>query len=258
MDEKVIGINDSEFSDSYSYLLGTEVSLNKTSHLNGGFLLISMGISEKGIAEVVGYTQTKSSNKKESYMNFLGNLLDRGVRSPLLWTGPDNCEFTESVLEVYRKADLQHCIRHKIFSSLKSVSMLDQEFFKYGLEQVFKQKDIGSFLRAMNHFRLQWKDRYPDITDSLEENMMFLMTFFKYPTPVHPFIKSSSLLHTLVKQIIEKVNLDPLSIQDIDSWLPFLCQQRNQILINHPLIAFNNINPQSAIICKEKYHTIHA
>lgn len=251
-------INNKECSDIYSCLLATEIPLDKSSQLNNQYLLVAMVISVDGIAEIVGYTKTRDDNKKESYMNFLGNLLDRGIRSPLLWTGPDNSEFTESVLEVFRKADLQHCIRHKIYSSLKSVSMLDKEFFKYGLEQVFKQKDIGTFLRSMNHFRMQWKEKYIDITDSLEENMMFLMSFFKYPKSVHPFIKCSSLLLTLVRSVTEKLNQDSQCLQDIDNWLPALCTQRNQILKNHPLLAFHEVSAQTASICKEKYHSIYA
>jgi putative transposase len=257
MERALTNWNTREFSDIYPYLFGTEISLsqfNKSDIL----LLITLGISENGVSEILGYSLSKHVHKKEAYMTYLGKLMDQGIRSPLLLTGPDGSEFTESVMEVFRRSDLQHCVRQKINSSVKTVEGIDIDLFKEGLTNVFRQNDIGCFLREMSQFRMQWKNKYNDVTESLEENMTFLMTFFKYPDSIRQYIKSSSLLRSTVRQLLVKISEEPDSMQDLDQLLASLCIARNRILMNHPLPAFQKSSEQSAMLIKEKYHSILA
>jgi putative transposase len=258
MEETNRSWNDRNFKDSYLYLLGAELPLNKYNQKVDKVLLMTLGIRENGIAEILAYSTTGADNKKDTYMNFLSLMYDRGIRSTLIWTGPDSSEFSESVMEVYRRSDLQHCTRQKIVSSLLFVDPFDQDVFQYGIRQVFRQKDIGTFLTEMNHFRMQWKNKYSTLTDSLEENMTFLMTFFKYPELIHPYIKSSSMLHIIFRHIIAKTMDDPELILDLDSWLPSLCQEKNKFLEHHPVAVFQKISQESSLLLREKYHTIHA
>lgn len=245
--------NSRPFPDSYPYLIASEINFSNFCRESDTVVLMALGVQEDGYAKVLGYFLTKPVTKKESYLKFMSTLYSRGIRTPLIWTGPDNSEFSEAVMDTYRRSDLQHCVRQKIQSILRQIDSLDKDLFSFGLSYVLHQKELGFFLREMNRFRSQWQNKYPEITDALEEHMTFLMTFFKYPSLIHPFIKSSALLHTLSNQIISKISTDPFSTLDIDSWLTLLCRDRNLALGKHPMSVFPKVSKEISILYIDKY-----
>lgn len=258
MKEREVVWNQRSFPANFPFLMASEISFGKYYSGLDKVLILALGIQGDGVTEILSYTTSREVFKKDTYLNFMTNLNDRGIRNPLLWTGPDGPEFTEATMEVFRRSDIQHCVRQRVFSSLRKVEEIDKNIFQVGLNDVFKQKEIGSFLRGMSHFRNQWKSKYTDITDSLEEHLTFSMTFFKYPPLIHPYIKSSFLLHNLQRQIINQILENSESAENLDSWLPSLAMERNQFLEKHPIPVFHQICQETTLQIKEKYNPIHA
>ena len=211
-------------------------------------------MNTNGYAEIIGFTPATEPNKREIYLNYLSNLSDQGIMSPLLWTGPDNNDFTGSVMDIYRKSELQHCVKQKIFTLLKYVKDPDKDLFQYGLQHVFRQKEIKSFLHEMNAFRSIWSQQYSDLMDSLEEKSTFLMTFFKFPELLHPYIKSSSLLLGTIRSIYD-LEIDPtLSFKKLEQKLIPLCQDANDQFRKNMIDAFIRTTDETEFIYKTKYH----
>jgi len=245
-------------SDQFPFLFESEMPIYSEEHNTTYFLMVTLGIRTTGIAEIIGYSKITERNKKESYYKLLLNLVDRGLHSPILWVGPDHDDFSQSILEVFRKSDLQHCIRHKIQSLMVKVNPSDQVEFHLGLKRIFSQPKLNLFIHEMNHFRNQWNHQYAGLIEMLEEQLTFLMTFFKFPVMLHPYIKSSIILHGFMQKINREISSNHLSIFAIDQWLNPLCQWQNMKFEQHPIRAFLNSYIESTLIFNTKYHAIHA
>ena len=79
------------------------------------------------------------------WLSVLTDLNNRGLNDVLIACADNLKDFTEAILSVYPKAQVQKCIVHQIRNSLKYVASKDQKEFMRDLKPVYRAttKDLA-------------------------------------------------------------------------------------------------------------------
>lgn len=96
-----------------------------------------LGITKDGHKELLGM-YVSASEGASFWLGVLTDLQNRGVEDILI-TCIDNLKgFSEAVLTIFPKSEVQTCVVHQIRNSLKYVASKDQKEFMRDLKTVFK------------------------------------------------------------------------------------------------------------------------
>ena len=92
--------------------------------------------------------------------------------------------FTEAILSVYPKTQVQLCIVHQIRNSLKYIASKDQKEFMKDLKKVYKAvtKDVAE--DELLNLEEKWGSKYPVVIESWQRNWEQLSQYFQYTEPI--------------------------------------------------------------------------
>src|SRR5690625_3431486 len=96
-----------------------------------------LGINRNGYKQVLG-SYISESEGANFWLQVLTDLQNRGLEDILIACTDNLNGFTEAILSVYPKAEVQSCIVHQIRNSLKYVASKDQKAFMKDLKRVYK------------------------------------------------------------------------------------------------------------------------
>jgi putative transposase len=145
-------------------------------------LLVVIGVTESGHKELIA-VQEGYRESKESWLNVLRSLIDRGFKAPLLAIGDGALGFWSAIgeLEEFQKTKWQRCWVHKIANVLNKLPKRVQSEVKSLLHEMMKAPDLDSATKAKNRFQSIYSDKYPKAVTCLEKDWSKLITFFDFP-----------------------------------------------------------------------------
>src|SRR5690606_11172410 len=142
-----------------------------------------LGITKEGKKEILGMYVSESEGAN-FWLQVLTNLQNRGLKDILIACTDNLTGFSEAILSVYPKADIQLCVIHQIRNSLKYVASKDQKPFMQELKKVYKAdtKDLAE--TALLELEEKWGQKYPVVLRSWHNNWERLSTYFQYSAPI--------------------------------------------------------------------------
>lgn len=145
-------------------------------------LLVVMGVTDKGkkvlLAVVPGYRESK-----ESWLNVLRSLRDRGMTAPHLAVADGAAGFWSALreLEHYKETKEQRCWVHKIKNVLDKCPKSLQHNVKSQLHEMMMAPNEETSTKVKNNFEKGFEDKYPKMVSCLTKNWGELMTFYSMP-----------------------------------------------------------------------------
>ena len=132
---------------------------------------------------------------------FNGFKQPRGVDDILIACTDNLKGFSEAILSIYPKAEIQSCIIHQIRNSLKYVASKDQKEFMADLKLVYKAttKDIAE--EKLLELADKWGEKYPIVIESWQNNWEKLSTYFAYTAPIRKLIYTTNTVEGYHRQI---------------------------------------------------------
>jgi putative transposase len=113
-----------------------------------------MGINEEGHKEIIDFRLMGGSGESSiNWKEMLADLKERGLKDPLVVVGDGLPGLREAVFEVYPEADFQHCILHKVKSSLAKVKKRDEMAVSEDLKEIYFQQDKKGFEEKFEVFK---------------------------------------------------------------------------------------------------------
>lgn len=145
-------------------------------------LLVVMGVTDKG-KKVLLSIEAGYRESKESWLNVLRSLRDRGMTTPLLAVADGAAGFWSALreLEHYKKTKEQRCWVHKIKNVLDKCPKSLQSNVKSQLHEMMTAPDEETSTKIKNNFENGFKDKYPKMVSCLTKNWAELMTFYSMP-----------------------------------------------------------------------------
>src|SRR5699024_11069280 len=144
-----------------------------------------------GYKEVVDMYMSESEGAN-FWLQVLTDLQNRGLDDILIACTDNLKGFTEAILSIYPKTEVQLCIVHQIRNSLKYVASGDQKEFMKELKRVYRA--TGKDVSEDEPLKLEdkWGQKYPVVIESWNNNWDQLSEYFKYTQPIRKLIYTSN------------------------------------------------------------------
>src|SRR5690625_1302318 len=159
-----------------------------------------LGINRNGYKQVLG-SYISESEGANFWLQVLTDLQNRGLEDILIACTDNLNGFTEAILSVYPKAEVQSCIVHQIRNSLKYVASKDQKAFMKDLKRVYKADTLDMAELALDELADTWRSKYPIVIDSWRNNWEKLTTYFQYSAPIRKLIYTTNAVEGYHRQI---------------------------------------------------------
>src|SRR5882762_4430293 len=163
------------------------------------FLVIGIGLDGK--KEVLTASTLWGNEVLESWRKVLIVLKNRGLVRVLLLVTDDFSGLAPMMNSLFPSSDHQLCTVHLLRNAQRHLSLEDYTTFREAWREI---QTASSFESAQAKFRAlldQLRPKNKAWVEHLEKRTANYLTFIKYPTPIHPQLRSTNLPEGLNNQI---------------------------------------------------------
>ncbi|QQE77275.1 IS256 family transposase [Alicyclobacillus sp. SO9] len=184
---------------SVIYLDGIYIKLKRTT-VDSEVVYLAMGINEDGYRQILGF-YVGGKESANGWKDVLKDLYNRGVHEVLLGVFDGLPGLEEAFREIYSKADVQHCVVHKVRSTFPKIRVGDKTEFLSDLKTVYTAPDKDLAVAAFDTVKDKWGKKYSKEIQSWEGQLSTLLTFYKYPKLIRHAIYTSNAIERTNKEL---------------------------------------------------------
>jgi putative transposase len=188
---------------SVIYLDGLYVKL-KRSTVSGEVVYFAMGIDEDGHRQILGF-YVGGQESANGWREVLKDLYTRGAEEVLLGVFDGLPGLDAAFRETYPKADVQHCVVHKVRSTFPKIRIQHKTEVIEDLKTIYTAADHDLAKAAFDTVKAKWGKTYPKEMRSWEEQLPTLLTFYKYPALIKEAIYTSNPIERMNKEIRKRL-----------------------------------------------------
>src|SRR5690606_35727226 len=159
-----------------------------------------LGVNKEGHKEVLGMYISESEGAN-FWLQVLTDLQQRGLEDILIACTDNLKGFTEAILGVFPKTQVQKCIVHQIRNSLKYVSSKDQKEFLRDLKLVYRATNKQTAEDRLLDLDEKWGQKYPVVIESWQRNWEELSQYFEYAEPIRKIIYTTNAVEGFHRQV---------------------------------------------------------
>lgn len=159
-----------------------------------------LGINKEGHKEVLGMYISESEGAN-FWLQVLTDLQQRGLNDVLIACTDNLKGFSEAILSVFPKTQIQKCIVHQIRNSLKYVASKDQKVFMKDLKLVYKAINKNVAEDELLNLEEKWGEKYPIVIESWQRNWEELSQYFEYTEPIRRIIYTTNAVEGFHRQV---------------------------------------------------------
>ncbi|MFF2091824.1 IS256 family transposase [Paenibacillus sp. NPDC058174] len=188
---------------SVIYLDGLYVKL-KRSTVSGEVVYFAMGIDEDGHRQILGF-YVGGQESANGWRDVLKDLHQRGAQEVLLGVFDGLPGLEEAFREIYPKADVQHCVVHKVRATFPKIRVQHKSDFLNDLKTIYNALDHDLALAAFDTVKAKWSKLYPKEIQSWENQLSTLLAFYSYPSAIKEAIYTSNPIERMNKEIRKRL-----------------------------------------------------
>jgi transposase-like protein len=188
---------------SVIYLDGLYVKL-KRGTVNGEVVYFAMGIDEDGHRQILGF-YVGGQESANGWREVLKDLYSRGATEVLLGVFDGLSGLEEAFRETYPKADVQHCVVHKVRATFPKIRVMHRVEFISDLKTIYNALDHDSAVASFNTVNTKWGKLYPKEMQSWKDQLPTLLAFYKYPAQIKEAIYTSNPIERMNKEIRKRL-----------------------------------------------------
>ena len=159
-----------------------------------------LGINKEGRKEILGIYISESEGAN-FWLQVLTDLNNRGLKDILIACTDNLKGFTQAILSVFPKTEVQLCIVHQIRNSLKFVASKDQKDFMKDLKKVYQATNKEIAEDELVNLEDKWGSKYPVVIKSWLANWEHLSQYFKYTAPIRKIIYTTNAVEGYHRQV---------------------------------------------------------
>lgn len=159
-----------------------------------------LGVTKEGKKEVLGMYISENEGAN-FWLQVLTDLNNRGLQDILIACTDNLKGFSEAILSIFPKTQIQKCIVHQIRNSLKYVASKDQKEFLMDLKLVYKAVNKALAEDELLKLSEKWEKKYPIVIESWHRNWEELSTYFQYTEPIRRIIYTTNAVEGFHRQV---------------------------------------------------------
>jgi transposase-like protein len=137
----------------------------------------------------------------DSWLSFLHDLVERGLKEPVLVISDGNPGLKKALKRVWPWALPQRCQRHKWLNLLAKVPKQFQAELKQLVQQVFRAESYEEGLRRGRALIARFQDRYPSAMECLEKDLEACRLYLKFPEAHQKRIRTTNGLERIIEEL---------------------------------------------------------
>jgi putative transposase len=240
---------------SVIYLDGLYVKL-KRSTVSGEVVYFAMGIDEDGHRQILGF-YIGGQESANGWRDVLKDLYSRGATEVLLGVFDGLPGLEDAFREVYPKADVQHCMVHKVRSTFPKIRVQHKTEVINDLKTIYTAPDHDVALAAFDTVKAKWGKLYPKEMKSWEDQLPTLLTFYKYPSLIKDAIYTSNPIERMNKEIRKRLKpMNSLTNMDAAEKIVYLDTiEYNERFASRVIRGFGNLEVKKKLteMFEERY-----
>jgi len=163
------------------------------------FLVIGIGLDGK--KEVLCASTFWGSEVLDSWRKVLLDLKNRGLTRVLLIVTDDFSGLAPMLKSLFPNSDHQLCTVHLLRNAQRHLSLEDYSAFKEAWREIQAASSFESAQTKLRALLDQLRPNNKAWVEHLEKRVTHYLAFIKYPTPLHPQLRSTNLPEGLNNQI---------------------------------------------------------
>ena len=163
-------------------------------------VLIAVGINWEGRRQILG-VELANRESQTSWREFLVGLRERGLHGVELVVSDDHAGLKRAVVEVLPEAAWQRCYVHFLRNALDHLPRKADDDCLQELRWLYDRRNGEEARRDLGAWLERWQEKYPKLTDWVEENIKQTWTFYRLPRQHHRHMKSTNMLERFNEEI---------------------------------------------------------
>jgi putative transposase len=178
------------------YLDALYVKMRHEGRVENRAVYVAVGIGLDGFKDVLGlWTVDKEGSK--SWLTFMTDFRNRGVRDVLIVCVDGLNGFPEAIEAVFPKALVQLCIVHLIRNSLKYVNWKERKLVAADLRAVYTAPTAEAAEQELSRFGDKWDKRYPAIRSTWQRQWERIIPFFAFTPEIRKVMYTTNAIESL-------------------------------------------------------------
>lgn len=190
----------------YVYMDGIYLKKNWGGTIENVAILVAIGVNSEGNREVIGAAEGGREDK-ESWLRFLRDLKERGLKGVRLMVGDKCLGLLEAIRETFPATLYQRCMVHFMRNVLCDVPRTRGKEVGAMLKAIYAQEDKAACLRKAEEVAQKLRDtRLKHAADTLLSGIQETLTYTDFPREHWLRIRSNNGIERLNREIRRRTN----------------------------------------------------
>ena len=181
----------SEIDIVYLFVDGVYESVKK--YTKNQTILCCWGVSSNGDKILLGLSAV-TSESEISWGDFFEDLLNRGLRQPLLVVSDGNKGIIKAIVKYFPLAYRQRCIAHKMRNIMNKVPIDIQNIIKAEVHNIYYAEDENVAEVRASEFINKYSDKYPEMIRCFTDDLSSCLVQLKFPMTHRRIIRTTNLI----------------------------------------------------------------
>jgi len=166
-------------------------------------VLISIGVDQNGHRKILG-VDFAFEESYQNYKNHFNRLKERGLKQVDLTISDDHKGLIKAQQEVFPNTAHQRCICHFTRNVLSCVPHKEKEKLACYLKQIFNSSNRQMAATIAKMIAKKYQKSYHKVSQMLEEELEFTLTYLAYPTHHQRKIRTTNLIEGVINKDLKQ------------------------------------------------------
>ena len=159
-----------------------------------------IGLKRDGVKDLLGLYIGEQEGAR-FWLNVLTDLQNRGIKDICIACIDNLKGFAEAIESIFPYAEVQLCIIHQIRNSTKYVVFKERKVVMEDLKNIYQAPNLDQAETALQELTGKWKDKYPYMVKSWQNNWGRLSAFYRYPKEIRRVMYTTNIIESFHSQL---------------------------------------------------------
>ena len=245
LDTMVEAFHQQRLQDEWAYLFldGVSLRVRRPAGRKRVQMLVAYGVRRDGSRQLLAFLRSQGESQS-AWEGLLEDLFRRGLQGHnLQLIVTDGCPGLAAAIQtVYPHVPHQRCWVHKMRNILERVRRRDYAAVKQDAQAIYEAENRRCAEKAAALFCRRWRESYPQIVASLEQDLPDLLPFFAFPVHLRRKLRTTNVIERCFVEVRRRTRpmVCFVNLASMERIIFAIFHRFNQDWKNHTLRSFTH------------------